>query len=73
MLRARYKHTPDTIAATVRALVGSANVVCDRQAVDAGLAMLDAGGEYAWRVRGEEHMWTPEAIDKLQHEKRSES
>jgi len=27
---------------------------------------LDAGGEYAWRVRGEEHMWTPEAISKLQ-------
>ena len=23
--------------------------------------MLDAGGEYAWRVRGEEHMWTPDA------------
>ena len=21
--------------------------------------MLDAGGEYAWRVRGEEHTWTP--------------
>jgi glutamate synthase (NADPH/NADH) large chain len=21
--------------------------------------MLDAGGEYAWRVRGEEHMWSP--------------
>jgi glutamate synthase (NADPH/NADH) large chain len=30
-------------------------------------AMLDAGGEYAWRVRGEEHMWTPDAIAKLQH------
>ncbi|QTN21876.1 glutamate synthase subunit alpha [Rhizobacter sp. AJA081-3] len=29
--------------------------------------MLDAGGEYAWRVRGEEHMWTPDAIAKLQH------
>jgi glutamate synthase domain-containing protein 2/glutamate synthase domain-containing protein 3 len=28
---------------------------------------LDAGGEYAFRVRGEEHMWTPEAIAKLQH------
>jgi len=27
---------------------------------------LDAGGEYAWRVRGEEHMWTPDAIAKLQ-------
>jgi glutamate synthase (NADPH) large chain len=23
---------------------------------------LDAGGEYAFRVRGEEHMWTPEAF-----------
>ena len=32
--------------------------------------MLDAGGEYAWRVRGEEHMWTPDAIAKLQHSAR---
>ena len=31
------------------------------------LNMLDAGGEYAFRVRGEEHMWTPDAIAKLQH------
>ncbi|MCC6851600.1 MAG: glutamate synthase subunit alpha [Rubrivivax sp.] len=29
--------------------------------------LLDTGGEYAWRVRGEEHMWTPDAIAKLQH------
>jgi glutamate synthase (NADPH/NADH) large chain len=29
--------------------------------------MLDAGGEYALRTRGEEHMWTPDAIAKLQH------
>jgi glutamate synthase (NADPH/NADH) large chain len=33
--------------------------------------MLDAGGEYAWRSRGEEHMWTPDAIAKLQHGTRS--
>ena len=33
--------------------------------------MLDAGGEYAFRVRGEEHMWTPDAIAKLQHSTRS--
>ena len=33
--------------------------------------MLDAGGEYAWRVRGEEHMWTPDAISKLQHSTRA--
>ncbi|MDY0014373.1 MAG: glutamate synthase-related protein [Rhodocyclaceae bacterium] len=33
--------------------------------------MLDAGGEYAYRIRGEEHMWTPDAIAKLQHSTRS--
>ena len=32
---------------------------------------LDAGGEYAWRTRGEEHMWTPETIAKLQHATRA--
>ncbi|HYS57708.1 MAG TPA: glutamate synthase central domain-containing protein, partial [Burkholderiales bacterium] len=36
-------------------------------------SMLDAGGEYAWRVRGEEHMWTPDAIAKLQHSARANS
>ncbi len=33
--------------------------------------MLEAGGEYAFRIRGEEHMWTPDAIAKLQHSTRS--
>ena len=33
--------------------------------------MLEAGGEYAWRIRGEEHMWTPDAIAKLQHSARA--
>ena len=42
-----------------------------RDAVLAGA--LDAGGEYAWRVRGEDHMWTPDAIAKLQHAARAES
>ena len=32
---------------------------------------LDAGGEYAYRIRGEEHMWTPDAIAKLQHSTRA--
>jgi glutamate synthase (NADPH/NADH) large chain len=35
--------------------------------------MLDAGGEYQWRIRGEEHMWTPDAIAKLQHSTRANS
>lgn len=33
--------------------------------------MLDVGGDYAFRVRGDEHMWTPDAIAKLQHSTRS--
>ena len=33
--------------------------------------MLDTGGEYAWRARGEEHMWTPDLIAKLQHSTRN--
>ncbi len=32
---------------------------------------LEAGGEYAYRVRGEEHMWTPDVIAKLQHATRT--
>jgi glutamate synthase (NADPH/NADH) large chain len=32
---------------------------------------LDTGGEYAWRTRGEEHMWTPDVIAKLQHSARA--
>ncbi|MGH8675165.1 MAG: glutamate synthase central domain-containing protein, partial [Burkholderiales bacterium] len=34
---------------------------------------LDAGGEYHYRVRGEEHMWTPDAIAKLQQSTRANS
>ena len=33
--------------------------------------MLEAGGEYAYRVRGEEHMWTPTTIAKLQNATRT--
>ncbi len=33
--------------------------------------MLEAGGEYAVRARGEEHMWTADSIAKLQHATRS--
>jgi glutamate synthase domain-containing protein 2/glutamate synthase domain-containing protein 1/glutamate synthase domain-containing protein 3 len=28
---------------------------------------LDVGGEYAYRIRGEDHIWTPEAVALLQH------
>jgi len=32
---------------------------------------LEAGGEYAYRLRGEEHMWTPDSIAKLQNATRT--
>ena len=32
---------------------------------------LDQGGEYAFRLRGEDHMWTPQSIAKLQHATRA--
>jgi len=34
---------------------------------------LETGGEYEWRARGEEHMWSPDSIAKLQHASRSNS
>ncbi|HEU4853240.1 MAG TPA: glutamate synthase-related protein [Telluria sp.] len=34
---------------------------------------LDAGGEYAYRVRGEDHLWSPDTIAKLQHAARANS
>src|SRR5512140_2638217 len=32
---------------------------------------LDPGGDYAYRIRGEAHVWTPDSIAKLQHATRS--
>ncbi|MEJ2423947.1 MAG: glutamate synthase large subunit [Candidatus Thiodiazotropha sp.] len=32
---------------------------------------LDVGGDYAYRMRGEDHNWTPQTIAKLQHAVRS--
>ncbi len=34
---------------------------------------LDVGGEYAYRMRGESHMWSPEAVATLQHAVRLDS
>lgn len=35
--------------------------------------MLDVGGEYAVRVRGEDHVWTAETVQRLQHAVRGNS
>jgi len=35
--------------------------------------MLDVGGDYAFRLRGEAHAWTADSVAKLQHAVRGES
>ena len=34
---------------------------------------LDVGGDYAFRLRGEDHAWTPESVSSLQHAVRANS
>jgi glutamate synthase (NADPH/NADH) large chain len=36
-------------------------------------SMLDVGGDYQFRLRGETHAWTPESIGRLQHSVRGNS
>ena len=36
-------------------------------------SMLDVGGDYAVRMRGEDHVWTAETVSRLQHAVRGNS
>lgn len=45
------------IAAAVRTLVGTANVVVNRPLVEAGVAMLEAGGDFADGVIAHDGRW----------------
>lgn len=47
VLRSAYKFGGEDLAAAIRLLLDADNVAIDRQAVDAGLAVLDAGGDFA--------------------------
>jgi predicted nucleic-acid-binding protein len=47
VLLRRYGRSPGDIAASIRRLADSANIQLDRPAVDAGLAILEAGGDFA--------------------------
>ncbi|WP_163463384.1 type II toxin-antitoxin system VapC family toxin [Jiella pacifica] len=46
-LSRRYKATSDELKAAIISLRSDPKVVCDRDAVDAGLAMIDRGGDFA--------------------------
>ena len=47
VLSRAYKHRPHVIATTIRRLVDEPSAIVDRPAVEAGLAALDAGGDFA--------------------------
>ena len=47
VLRKVYRLAPTDISAAVRALLDTGNLVVNRPAAEAGLAMLDAGGDFA--------------------------
>ena len=46
-LRSAYKFQRGEIAAAIEELIQASNIVVNRQAVEAGLAMLYAGGDFA--------------------------
>jgi len=52
-----YKIPPSEIAEAIRRLMNGANVVVNRLAAEAGLALLDAGGDFADGVIAYEGNW----------------
>jgi predicted nucleic-acid-binding protein len=52
-----YKIPPAEIAEAIRRLMNGGNVVANRPAVEAGLALLDAGGDFADGVIAYEGSW----------------
>ena len=57
VLSQAYKVPTAAIAEAVRRLMNGANVLVNRLAVEAGLAMLDAGGDFADGVISYEGSW----------------
>lgn len=57
VLRRGYKLSAPAISDAVRRLIKSANVVVNRPAIEAGLSVLDAGGDFADGVIAYEGDW----------------
>ena len=57
VLRSVYKFKREDIAAALRALLDAGNVEINRPAVEAGMAVLNAGGEFADGVIAYEGRW----------------
>ena len=57
VLRSVYRFQPSDIARAIRTLLAAENVETNRAAIDAGLAVLDAGGDFADGVIAYEGRW----------------
>lgn len=57
VLRRVYGFTPVDVAAAIRALLDAANTETNRPAAEAGLAVLEAGGDFADGVIAFEGQW----------------
>jgi len=57
VLGSRYGHRPAAIIEGIRRLINASNVAVDRPAVEAGLAMLARGGDFADGVIAHEGAW----------------
>ena len=52
-----YRTSAVNIAASIRHLINASNAVVDRPAAEAGLALLDAGGDFADGIIAHEGNW----------------
>jgi len=57
ILRRSAKLPKEEVAVTLRDLLNAGNVVMNRPAVEAGLAVLDAGGDFADGIMAHEGKW----------------
>ena len=57
VLRGRYGVERADVAAAIRTLLNTSNVVVNRPAAEAGLALLDAGGDFADGVIAYDGTW----------------
>lgn len=57
VMRNGYKRPAAEVATSIRSLVNSAKVIVDRSTVQAGLEVLDAGGDFADGVIAHEGAW----------------
>ena len=57
VLRQGYKRSATEVAGALRRLVAARNVVTNRPAVEAGIAMLDEGGDFADGAIAYEGQW----------------